>query len=63
MNPGSRDERKMLLDIDRCANALERIANAVEQQVYGITGQELREIKAQVAHDMRDHARAEARSS
>lgn len=41
----------MLANIERIAGALERLANAVEHSVYGVTGAELRQVKQLLEED------------
>jgi hypothetical protein len=43
VNTGSRDEQIILANLDRIADALQRIADALETKVYGVTRTEVRE--------------------
>lgn len=63
MNTGSPDEKIMLANIARSARALERIADALEQHIYGVAGSEIAAIKRQLIEDMAASDRADLKAA
>jgi len=45
MNTGSHDERQLLNNVGRIAMALERIANVMEDETYGVTSAGIERLK------------------